>query len=158
MSVCAKFPLSSWSRSSRKVCCGSGVVVSKWLLCITSTKLLLRCFVLSWVGVICQLQIKTNFASGFRIELLNHFPKKIHNRYLLATDTCVFSEGRSKKFRVRYIPEDRLSENNIGLIREHLSSFHHLYFLAIEKQRALTKTSSHNFIQMIVNSTTQYER
>ena len=102
--------------------------------------------------------MKTNFASGFRIELLKHFPKKIHNRYLLATDTFVVREGRGKTFRVRYIPEDRLSEDKIGLIREHLSSFHHLYFQAIEKQRALMKTSSHNFIQMIVNSTTQYER
>ena len=51
VSVCDKFQLSSWSRSGRKVCGGSGVVGgwNTWLLCLTSTKLFLSCFELSSV-------------------------------------------------------------------------------------------------------------
>ena len=89
---------------------------------------------------------------------MNHFPKEIHSDYLLATDTYSTTEGATRKIRVRYIPEDRLSEDNITLIRDHLSSFHHMYFLTVKKQRALMLTFSHNFKQMLVNSDTLYER
>ena len=89
---------------------------------------------------------------------MNHFPKEIHSNYLLATETYVMSRGATKSIRVRYIPEDRLSNDNIGLIREHLSSFHHLYFLTEKEHGALIKTFSQNYLQMIVNSSTQYER
>ena len=56
MSVCAKFQLSSWSRSGWKVC-GSGWVVgwvvgwggwNTWLLCLTLTLVALELF---WVGL-----------------------------------------------------------------------------------------------------------
>ena len=49
MSVCAKFQLSSWSRSVWKVC-GSGVggVGNAWLLCLTPTLVALELF---WVGL-----------------------------------------------------------------------------------------------------------
>ena len=51
MSLCAKFQLSSWSRSAWKVCCGvvgwGGVVGNMWVLCLTQRS----CFwvALSWV-------------------------------------------------------------------------------------------------------------
>ena len=51
MSVCAKFQLSSWSRSDWKVWGGGGVVVvgSKWVLCLTQRSCFYSCFELSWV-------------------------------------------------------------------------------------------------------------
>ena len=53
MSIFAKFQLSSWSRSCLKVWGGGGAaqeqnICSKWLLCLTSTKLLLSWFELRW--------------------------------------------------------------------------------------------------------------
>ena len=90
---------------------------------------------------------------------MNHFPKEIHSDYLLATDSYVTTEGtRRKRVRVRYIPEDRLSIDDLGLIRDHLSSFHHLYSLTVMKHTAEIQTFSHNFIQMIENSSKLYER
>ena len=49
VSVYAKFQLSNWSRSDWKDCGWGWVVVSKWLLCLTSTKLLLSWIELRWV-------------------------------------------------------------------------------------------------------------
>ena len=57
MSVCAKFQLSSWFRSGRKVWGGVGF---KWLLCLISTKLLLSCFELSWVELRWDLTTTTH--------------------------------------------------------------------------------------------------
>ena len=47
MTRCAKYQLLDWSRSGWKD--WGGVLGSKWLLCLTSTKLLLSCLELSWV-------------------------------------------------------------------------------------------------------------
>ena len=52
MSVCAKFQLSSWSRSAWKVCCGVvgwGGVGNTWVLCLTQRSCFYSCFGLSWV-------------------------------------------------------------------------------------------------------------
>ena len=112
------------------------------------------------INIICKVLVLTKgiFTSGFRIELMNNFPREIHSDYMLATDTYVTTEANTKRVRVRYIPEDRLSKDDICLVREHFSSFPHLYYLTVKKQEAQLKTFSHNFIQMIVNSSTLYER
>ena len=49
MSVCAKFQLSSWSRSDWKVCVWVGWVGSRWVLCLTQRSCFYSCFGLSWV-------------------------------------------------------------------------------------------------------------
>ena len=52
MSVCAKFQLSSWSRSGWKVCGSGWWVGNTWLLCLTPTLVALELFwvELSYVG------------------------------------------------------------------------------------------------------------
>ena len=75
MSVCAKFQLSSWSRSSWKVCVWCVVVSSKWLLCLTSTLVALELLwvELSYVGfwqlsnIINHCRVLTNIFWGWPI-------------------------------------------------------------------------------------------
>ena len=57
MSICAKFQLSSWSRSAWKVCCGGVEHVGTMS---NPTKLLLSCFELSWVELRWVLTIILN--------------------------------------------------------------------------------------------------
>ena len=61
MSVCAKFQLSSWSRSGWKVCAwvGWGGVGNTWLLCLTPTLVALE---LSWVELRWVLTINFPFS------------------------------------------------------------------------------------------------
>ena len=100
---------------------------------------------------------KNKGVEGFKIDAVDYFPDELRSDYMLATESFSTTEGK-KKVRVRYIPSSRLSQDDIQLVSAHLSSFQHLYYLTVKKQKEKTLAFAHGFRQMLTNSCTLFER
>lgn len=114
----------------------------------------LSCLSHKKVGIVSE---KNLGAEGFKLDVADYFPEEIQSDYMLATESYSTTDGK-KRVRVRYIPLTRLSQEDIQLVHDHLSSFQHLYFLTLKKQREQEQAFSFNFLQMLTNSCTLYNR
>ena len=92
------------------------------------------------------------------MDSLDTFPDELHANYKKATETFITTlEGR-RKARIRYLPVSRISEEQLALVNEHLSSFPHLYSVTAERQRERASQVAKHYLIALELSCQKYDR
>ena len=95
---------------------------------------------------------------GYKINSSDTFPEDLQSDYSMATETYITTVEWRKKVRVRYLPKNRLDEEVENIVKEHMTSFQHLYFNTVVKLHVKVSKFAKSFLQTVDESCRLYDR
>ena len=86
------------------------------------------------------------------------FPKELHSDFQNATESLSTTEEGRRRVRIKYIPLNRLTDEDRNRVKEYLASFKHLYFCTVKEQEKMTSDLAKSFLETINHSCRIYDR